>query len=330
MARNFLPVACLAAFFSIYPSAAGFQSSSSDVRVSITPRSRPQVFADPVPQTHLRIDSSLVLIPVHVTTSAGASVTSLSRQNFQLFEEGVEQKITHFSQEDGPISIGLLFDSSGSMNNKVRQSSKAAAAFFKTANSEDEFFLVEFGERPKLAVPFTADSDAIFRRILHSKPFGRTSLLDAIHMAMTEMKHARNLRKAIVILSDGGDNRSRHTSGEIRNAMLETDLQLYAMGIFDRDPLHRHSPEEQNGPRLLDDLAEQTGGRLYSVDNLDDLASISARISRELRNQYVLGYSPANDARDAKYRRVKVSVLAPEGMPGMRTNYRRGYYAPSE
>src|SRR5260370_39203430 len=140
----------------------------------------------------------------------------------------------------------------------------------------------------------------------------------------------RHLSRRIYFLYAGGPNACRHTSGEIRNAMLETDLQLYAMGIFDRDPLHKHSPEEQNGPRLLDDLAEQTGGRLYSVDSLDDLASISARISRELRNQYVLGYSPATDSRDAKYRRVKVSVIAPEGTPSLRTNYRRGYYAPSE
>ena len=216
------------------------------------------------------------------------------------------------------------------MNDKFRQSSAAAAAFFKTANSDDEFFLVEFGERPKLAVPFTADADAIFRRILHNKPFGRTSLLDAIHMALVEMKHARNLRKAIVILSDGGDNRSHYTAGQIRNAILESDLQVSAMGIFDHDPANRHSPEERNGPQLLDDLAEQTGGRLYPVENLDDLASISARISRELRSQYVLGYSPANEARDAKYRSVRLKVIAPEGTPSLRTYYRRGYYAPSE
>lgn len=323
---------CLAFFFLTYSAGVAFQSSPGTTQVSVTPRSSLKTSADPIrlPESHLRIDSSLVLIPVHVATDAGASITSLSRENFQLFEDGVEQKVTHFSEEDGPISIGLLFDSSGSMTNKVRQSSKAAAAFFKTANTHDEFFLVEFGERPRLTVPFTPDAEAIFRRILRNKPFGRTSLLDAMHMALMEMKHARNLRKAIVILSDGGDNHSHYTESQIRNAMLEADLQVFAMGIFDPNAARRHPAEEQNGPRLLDDLAEQTGGRLYPVENVDDLTSIGARISRELRSQYVLGYSPANDARDRKYRRVKLNVIAPHGTANLRTYYRRGYYAPSE
>jgi Ca-activated chloride channel family protein len=298
----------------------------------VTPRPKPKgpVDSTRVPEIHLRVDSSLVLIPVQVTTPGGTSVTSLSQDNFELFEEGVEQKITHFSQEDGPISVGLLFDSSGSMRNKVLQSSEAAAAFLRTANSDDEFFLVEFGDRPKLAVPFTSDADAIFRRILHNKPLGRTSLLDAILMSLVEMKHARNTRKAIVILSDGGDNSSHYTPRQIRNALLESDLQVYAIGIFDRNPPHRQPEEERNGPQLLDDLAEQTGGRLYPIENLDDLGYTSARISRDLRSQYVLGYSPSNQTRDAKYRRVRLKVISPEGTPSLRTYYRRGYYAPSE
>jgi len=298
----------------------------------VTPRPKPKGPVDStlVPETHLRVDSSLVLIPVQVTTSTGTSVTSLSQDNFELFDEGVEQKITHFYREDGPISIGLLFDSSGSMRNKILQSSEAAAAFLRTANSDDEFFLVEFGDRPKLAVPFTPDADAIFRGILHNKPLGRTSLLDAILMSLVEMKHARNTRKAIVILSDGGDNSSHYTPRQIRNALLESDLQVYAIGIFDSNPVHRLAAEERNGPLLLDDLAEQTGGRLYQITNLDNLANTSARLSRDLRSQYVLGYSPSNQARDAKYHRVKLKVIPPEGTPRLRTYYRRGYYAPSE
>ncbi len=283
-----------------------------------------------VSETHLRVDSSLVLIPVQVTTSTGTLVTGLSQENFELFDEGVEQKITHFSREDGPVSIGLLFDSSGSMRNKIFQSSEAAAAFLKTANSDDEFFLVEFGDRPKLAVPFTSDADAIFRRILHNKPLGRTSLLDAILMSLLQMKHAINMRKAIVILSDGGDNSSHSTPLQIREALLESDLQLYAIGIFDSGPTPRQPAEERNGPQLLDDLAEQTGGRLYPVANLDNLAYISARLSRDLRSQYVLGYSPSNKARDAKYHTVRLKVISPEATPDLRTYYRRGYYAPSE
>jgi Ca-activated chloride channel family protein len=305
--------------------ALAFQSPSTD---TIPQRLKSELAATSiVPPAHLRVDSSLVLIPVHVTTPDGFSVTNLTKENFALAEDNVEQTITTFSKDDAPLSVGLLFDSSGSMHNKMVKSAEAVATFFKTANADDEFFLVEFNERPKLLVPFTPDSDEIYRRVARIRPFGRTSLLDAIHLAMVNMKKARNFRKAIVVLSDGGDNRSRFTSSEIKNALLETDVQLFAMGIFDEDA-RRQTVEEQNGPRLLDALAEQTGGRLYTVDNLDDLESISARISQELRNQYLLGYSPSNGSRDGKYRQVRLKLDAPAELPKLRTNYRHGYYAP--
>jgi Ca-activated chloride channel family protein len=216
------------------------------------------------------------------------------------------------------------------MANKIRKSAEAVSMFFKTANPEDEFFLIEFNDRPKLTVPFTPDSDLIYRRIVHARPYGRTSLLDAIHLGLQQMKTARNFRRALVVVSDGGDNRSRFTASEVKNEMLESDAQLYAMGIFDLEDMHKHPLEEQNGPQLLDDLAEQTGGRLYTVDNLGSLESISARISNELRNEYLLGYSPSDDSRDGKYRRVKVKLDAPAGMKNLRTYFRHGYYAPAE
>jgi Ca-activated chloride channel homolog len=299
--------------------------------VSIEPRpARPAARQlDIVPRPDIRVDSTLIQIPAHVTTAKGASVTTLDRASFHLFEDGVEQSITQFAQEDAPISIGLLFDTSGSMQKKMQRSSEAAAAFFKTANLEDEFFLVEFNDHAKLSVPFTPDAGELFHHIAHIKPFGRTSLLDAIHLAMLQMKHAQHLRKAIVILSDGGDNRSRYTGTEIRNAMLESDVQLYAMGIFDQGDTHKLPIEEVNGPRLLDELSEQTGGRHYPVDNLDDLASISARIGAELRSQYLLGYSSSNPVRDGKYRRVTLTVTPPADLPSLKAYYRQGYNAPT-
>lgn len=294
--------------------ALGFQSGGP-----ITPR---LLRKDVLPPVDLRVDVPLVQIPVHVTTALGASVTNLRAADFRLFEDGVEQKITHFSAEDAPISIGMLFDASGSMRNKIRKSSEAAAEFFKTANAEDEFFLIEFNERPKLAVPFTRDSDALFRHIVHTKPVGRTSLLDAIHMAMLEMKSARNLRKAIVIFSDGGDNRSRYTESEIRGAMREADVQVYAMGIYDPDDVPKKTPEERNGPKLLDQLAEETGGRHFPVKDLDQLPDVCARIGAELRYQYMLGYTPSNGDENPGYRHVKVEVAAP-----LRAYFRTGYSA---
>lgn len=308
-----------------------FQPAWAQVSAAIDPRFNlnASTSLSRAPEARLRVDSALALIPVHVTRDDGASVTNLAKGNFQIFEDGVEQKITHFSTDDAPVSIGLLFDTSGSMNNKMRKSAEAAATFFKTANIDDEFFLVEFNERPKLTVPFTSDADLLYRRITHTKPFGRTSLLDAIHLAMVQMKNARNLRKAIVIVSDGGDNRSRFSASEIKNAMLESDVQLYAMGIFDLDDLHKHPIEEQNGPQLLEELAEQTGGEMFTVSNLDELKPASEQISRELRSQYLLGYSPSDAERDGKYRRVKVKLNTPD-LPNLRTYFRHGYYAPEE
>jgi len=283
-----------------------------------------------LPEVHLRVDTSLVLVPVHATSKTGTSITDLTEENFQVFEDGVEQKVAYFSKQDAPLSVGLVFDSSGSMTHKIRKSAEAAAAFFKTANAGDEFFLIEFGERPKLIMPFTTDSDQVYRKIVQSRPFGRTSLIDAIHLALLQMKNARNARKAIVILSDGGDNRSRLTRREIKGALVESDVQMYAMGIFDRDDVAKHTPEEENGPRLLDDLAAQTGGRVYPVDNLDDLESISTTLGNALRNEYLLGYIPLNESRDGKYRQVKVELVVPDEKPKLNITYRHGYYAPAQ
>jgi len=307
-----------------------FQLPSTDGPISIVPVAKRAAAADLLPSTAIRVDSSLVLIPAYVTTVLGASVTNLTKDDFRLFEDSVEQKITHFSQDDAPISIGLLFDVSGSMRDKIRKASEAAAAFFKTANAEDEFFLVEFGDRPKLVMPFTGDSQEVYHRIAGLKPFGRTSLLDAIHLALAQMKKAKNSRKALVIFSDGGDNCSRQTTGQIKSALEESDVQLYSMGIFDPENLRKHTPEERDGPELLDRLAAQTGGRNYPVDNLDDLPAISARISKQLRTQYILGYAPAGAAFDGKYHRVRVTLAAPENMQLFRTYYRQGYYAPAQ
>jgi Ca-activated chloride channel family protein len=331
MARTDLTnAACLAVAILACSPCWAFQAPGVDTAVSILPRLRPAISSGQAifPKADIRVDSSLVLVPAQVTNVIGTPITDLHKEDFKVFEDGVEQPITNFSLEDAPLSIGLLFDNSGSMRNKIKKATEAAAAFFKTANPQDEFFLVEFSDRPKLTVPFTFGPDEVYDRIAHAKPFGRTSLLDAIHMAMGEMKHALNARKALIIVSDGGDNRSRHTAREIKSAILESDLEVYAMGIFDPDDMPKHSLEEQNGPQLLEDLADQSGGREYPVTRLDDLPSISARIGNQLRNQYLLGYTPTNSERDGKYRIINVRVTSQAEIPDLRVYYRHGYYSP--
>lgn len=305
----------------------GIAAEAADPAVAITPRERPRANKDAEPL--LRIDSSLVLIPVHVTNAIGASITGLPRESFHIYEDRVEQAISSFITEDAPVSVGFLFDTSGSMRTKVKKSAEAAAAFFRTANPEDEFFLIEFNDKARLMVPFTKDSEQVYQEIAHTRPFGRTTLMDAIHLALGQMKAARHARKAIVIISDGGDNWSRHSEREVRNALIESDVQLYAMGIFDAELTEKQPAEERNGPKLLSELTELTGGRHYPVPNIEELPAISQRIGRELRSQYLLGYYSANEARDGKYRHVSVK-LTTANVRSLRTYYRRGYYAPAD
>jgi Ca-activated chloride channel family protein len=278
----------------------------------------------------IRVNKELVLINVTVTDPLNRFVTGLEKEHFRLFEDKVEQEITSFSSEDAPISIGLVFDTSGSMGAKLEKSRLAAAEFFKTANPADEFFLVQFNDRPELSVPFTTDTDKIQSTLTFTQSKGRTALLDAVYLAMHEMKRARNPRKAILIISDGGDNSSRYTETEIKSAVREADVQIFAIGIFESPATRGRTPEEAEGPSLLNELAEQTGGREYAVENVAELPDIAAKIGTELRNEYILGYTPKNQERDGKYRRVQVKLNPPRGLPPLRAYYRLGYYAPSQ
>lgn len=295
---------------------------------AIVPRPDPRQISTPAPVLHA--DSSLVLIPAHVTRPNGVPVTGLQKENFRITENDVEQRITHFTQDDAPVSVGLLLDVSGSMRPKMTKAVEAAAAFFRTSNTQDEFSLIEFSDGAKLCIPFTRDVDQVTARIGHTHPFGQTALLDAVHLALRSMKSAHNDRKALVILSDGGDNHSRHSATEIKYELLESDVQVFAMGVFDSELGERTPEEERNGPQLLDQLAEQSGGRHYRIENVGDLPAISAKIGSELRNEYLLGYYPDQMRRDGKYHAITLQLQGPELTPNLRTSYRRGYHAPTE
>jgi len=305
---------------------------AQEARPSITPRVKPRAEAPENERIkpNLRIDTNLVLVPITVTTPMNQIVTGMEKENFRLFEDKVEQEITYFASFDAPISIGLVFDASGSMGNKLNKSRQAAAAFFKTANPEDEFFLIQFNERPQLVVPFTRNVEEIQNRLTFTQAKGRTALLDALYLAMQTLKKGRNPRKAILVISDGGDNSSRYTETEIRNLLKEADAQVYAIGIFEPIGSRGRTAEELAGPGLLSDLAEMTGGRHFPVDNLNDLPDIAAKIGLELRNQYVLGYISKNQNRDGKYRRITVKLNQPRGLPPLRALHRQGYYAPTQ
>ncbi len=186
-----------------------------------------------LPKANIRVNATLVLIPVTVTDPLNRFVTGLDKENFKISEDKAEQTITAFSSEDAPLSVGVVFDCSGSMGDKLEKSRQAVAQFFKTANPEDEFFLVQFNDNAQLIQPFTHNLEEIQNHLTFTQSKGRTALLDAIYMGLHEMKKAKNARKALLIISDGGDNNSRYTETEVKNLVKEADVQIYAIGIYE-------------------------------------------------------------------------------------------------
>lgn len=277
----------------------------------------------------LHIDVDMALVNVTVTDPYNRLVTGLDPDNFRIFEDNVEQEVVTFSSEDVPISIGVIFDFSGSMSNKVGKAREAALQFFKTANPQDEFFLVSFNERAELTSSFTNSVEDLQSRLMLTSPKGRTALLDAIYLGLSQMRGAHNAKRALLILSDGGDNHSRYNESDIKRLVKEADTQLYAIGIFDPLGSRNRTPEELKGPSLLSEITEMTGGRVFSVERLEDLPDIATKIGMELRNQYVLGYRPSNKAHDARWRKIKIKLRAPRGLPPLSVYSKTGYYAPS-
>jgi Ca-activated chloride channel family protein len=297
------------------------------VAVVPRPKSAPPVEATK-PSATLRADTDLVLVPVSVCDPMNRPVTGLEKDHFKIFDDKVEQSITHFAMDDEPVAVGLVFDISGSMGPKLRRSRQAAAEFFRTANPDDEFFLVEFNDQPKMVVPLTRQTEEIQNQLTFAQSKGRTALLDAIMLSLHEMKNSKKNRKALLIISDGGDNSSRYTETEVRNMVRESDTLIYAIGVYEPFGARSRTPEESSGPSLLNDLAEQTGGRSFPADTAE-LPDIAAKIGIELRNRYVLGYSPTDKQRDGRYHRVQVKMVPPHGLPPLKAFWRTGYYAPT-
>lgn len=277
------------------------------------------------PGSFIRMNADLVLVPVTVTDPMNRLVTGLEQQDFQVFENNGQQRISSFACEDAPVSIGIIMDLSGSMTSKLVRAKESILQFIKTANPQDEFFVIGFNDRPELIEDFTSSVDDIEARLATVKAGHRTALLDAIYYGVVKMREAKHERKALLVVSDGGDNRSRFTEGEVRAKVRESDVQIYAMGIFDP---YAPTPEERMGPQLLETVCDESGGRMFQVDDIDELSDIAEKISTELRNQYMIGYRPSDLNRDGKWRKVKVKVNPPPGLPPLTVYARTGYYAP--
>ena len=290
--------------------------------------SKPVIEGAAHPNARLRVDVNLVQVPTTVTDPLNRLVTGLEKENFSVTDDNVPQTIRYFSSQDAPITIGVVLDLSGSMTSKFTRARKALTVFLRTSNPQDEFFVVGFNDRPSVIVDYTSDVDDVEARMVMLKPENRTALIDAIYLGVDHLRQARYDRKALLIISDGGDNRSRYTQNELERVVRESGVQIYSIGIFDN---YAPSPEEQLGPELLKQICERTGGRLFNVgSDTADLADIAERISDELRNEYVLGYSPSETKHDGSWRKLKVKLAPPPGLPPLTVHFREGYYAPSQ
>jgi Ca-activated chloride channel family protein len=281
------------------------------------------------PGEGIKVNVDLTLVNVTVTDPLERLVTGLEKEHFRIFEDGVEQEVLTLSSEDVPVSIGLVFDMSGSMSDKVEKAREAAVQFMRTANPQDQFFLVSFNDRAELTSGFTSSVDELQNRMMFTASRGRTALLDAIYLGLSQMRGAHNGKRALLIISDGGDNHSRYNESDVKNYLKEADCQLYAIGIFDPIGIRSRTLEELEGPSLLSEMTEMTGGRVFPVGNLGELPDIAAKIGLELRNQYVLGYKSTNPQQNGAWRKIKVKLRPPKGLPPLRVYGKTGYYAPT-
>ncbi|MBZ5707382.1 MAG: VWA domain-containing protein [Acidobacteriia bacterium] len=275
----------------------------------------------------LHVDVDRVLVPVTVTDSRNHPVLGLERQHFSVFEDNRRQDLRDFSAEDAPISVGLVLDLSGSMGNKFVIEREAVEQFFRNANSQDDYCVVTFADKPRVLATSTQSIEDIEQKLAATKPDGHTALLDAIYLAVTRLHSARYERKAILIISDGGDNHSRYGLGEIKSLLQESGVEVYAIGIFDTALFK--SFEEFMGKRWLGEITDPTGGRTVAATSLEKVPEIAAAISREVRNQYVLAYRPSNQARNGKWRKIKVQVTPPPPVVHVQAYYKKRYLAPN-
>lgn len=288
------------------------------------------IYTPSVRVSSIRENVDRVIVPVTVIDSYGQILTHLDKDDFELFDDKVKQTILSFSTDDAPVTVGIIFDASQSMSNKIQEAKEAVLQFLKTSNRDDEFMLVAFNSRPYLISGFTRDYEKLLDQVLFTKSDGKTALLDAIHVGLTRLKQASADRKALLVISDGGNNHSRYTFQTIRKIAMEANVQIYTIGIFDPPEFRNRTVEEASGPDLLSKLAHVSGGRAFSADIPEVLPGIAEEVSIMLRNQYVIVYKPSNLVRDGGWRRIKINVRRSPGKPSLRVYARSGYYAPTQ
>ena len=290
---------------------------SAQPRQDQSPRQAPEVSPHSID-----VDVDLVLATVTVTDRNGRYVTGLEKENFKLAEDKVPQEISYFSSEDIPLSVGIILDVSGSMKDKLKTAVEAAITFMKGGSPDDEYFLVEFADKPTGTADFTNDIAKIQNLFLASRAKGRTALFDAVYMGLSKLEQGNNAKRALLLITDGEDNRSRYTFSNVRDFVKEKDVQMYAIGITNG----WSDASAEQGRALLRDLAAISGGNSFFPTSVYGLEDICRKIAAELKYQYVLGYRSTNTAKNGEWRKIKVTAEFPNNKLNVRA--KQGYYGP--
>jgi Ca-activated chloride channel family protein len=282
---------------------------------------RPQRPAPPrssEPNDQLRLATDLVSLKVTVSDHFGRIVTGLNKANFEVYDDKVKQEIAHFTEADAPITIGIIFDVSGSMGGIIQNSQQALRRFIETSHTEDDFFLIAFNDHAKLIQDFTTSPDQVLGRLMLVKPKGSTALYDAVYLGVEKVVQGRHRKRALLIISDGEDNNSRYSYNELRRQVQEADVQLYAIKI---------GTPWSYGTGVLSEIAELTGGRSFvpGVTKGMDLVDICTRIALELRHQYSIGFYPTDSRAAIPSHRVQIKLNAPRGLGRLSLNYKDRY-----
>ncbi|MGE0130818.1 MAG: VWA domain-containing protein [Blastocatellales bacterium] len=284
-----------------------------------------QKFDQDPTQNVIKQRTEVVTVNVSVTDKQYRQITGLGREHFEVFEDKVRQQIEFFSDDDKPVSVGIVFDLSGSMSNKISRAREALKAFVDTCHNDDDFFLVTFNDRATLLAEFT-DGQTVLNKLSFAEPRGQTALYDATYLGAEKVKEGRHDKRAILIISDGQDNSSRYNYGELKKLLKENDVQIYCIGITE-EYAAAGSMMDMQGRAVLDEIARSTGGMAFYPSAYGELEDAVTRIALVLRHQYSIGYVPVNEQRDGKWRKIKVRVHAPKGMPSLVVRSKEGYYA---
>lgn len=276
-------------------------------------------------QEAIRLGVDLVTVTVTVTDPYGRFVTGLDRDHFAIFEDKVRQKMEFFSDEDAPVSLGIIFDISGSMKNRIGRANHALQRFLESSHNEDDIFLVGFNQSTQVLSDFTSDTARLINSLVHIEPKGQTALYDAAYLGVEKVKQGRHAKRALIVISDGQDNQSRYTFQELRKLVKEADVQIYAIGITE---FGSSDPLDTQGQAILEEVSRITGGRAFFPTNEVELEEVVMRIALELRHQYSVGYVSLDQARDGRWRKIRVQVNPPKGLPRLFVRSKEGYYGP--